>query len=215
MIGFRFFAFFLYIYYMKSNIKDFFNRLMFIGIVILISIGSILLLQSQVSQGKGLNSMSIINEESEPDYPIVLSDEEWKQRLSDFQYHVLREKGTEWAFSGTYDKIYEEGTYYSAATGQPLFSSETKYNSGSGWPSFYEPVNPKAVLLQEDNSFGIVGVEVLDSSSGSHLGHVFEDGPAPTGLRYCINSASLIFVPKGVEPPQIVKEYLEKYGNED
>jgi peptide-methionine (R)-S-oxide reductase len=108
--------------------------------------------------------------------------------------------------------MYEEGTYYSAATGQPLFSSESKFNSGSGWPSFYEPIDPDAVVLIQDNKFSLRRVEVVDSASGSHLGHVFPDGPDPTGLRYCINSASLIFVPKGEQPPRIVQDYLETYG---
>lgn len=156
--------------------------------------------------------LEILKEGAKPDYPIELSDEEWRQHLTPFQYKVLRQKGTERAFTGEYDKVYEEGTFYSAATGQPLFSSEAKFNSGTGWPSFYKPISQDSVVLKEDNSLFTRRVEVLDSSSGSHLGHVFNDGPEPTGLRYCINSASLIFVPKGEKPPEIVEDYLKKYG---
>ena len=161
---------------------------------------------------KGLGAYEILPEDAQPEYPISLSEEEWKARLTPFQYTVLREQDTERAFTGEYDKVYEEGTYYSAATGQPLFSSEAKYSSGTGWPSYFEPISPDAVVLKEDHKFGATRVEVLDSSSGSHLGHVFEDGPEPTGLRFCMNSASLIFVPKGEEPPDIVKRYLAEYG---
>lgn len=143
-------------------------------------------------------------------FPVQLSDEQWQSRLSEFQYFILRQKGTERPFSGELLEIGREGTYYSAATGEPLFHSSTKYESGTGWPSFTEPITPDAVRYRIDRSYGMVRVEVVDSLSGSHLGHVFPDGPEPTGLRYCMNSAALIFVPEGGEPPSLITEELQE-----
>ena len=140
-------------------------------------------------------------------FPVVKTEAEWQKQLPGLAYNVLRQEGTERAFTGPLNDEHRKGTFYSAATGQPLFRSEDKFDSGTGWPSFTRPISPQSVVLRIDDSFGMERVEVEDSSSGSHLGHVFDDGPAPTGLRYCMNSAALIFVADGAAPPALVKAY--------
>ncbi len=148
-------------------------------------------------------SRHIFAEDARVDYPLVLPEAEWRRLLEPSAYRILREKGTERAFSHPLNGNVESGIYYSRATGQPLFSSRDKYDSGTGWPSFTRPINPDAIVYIEDNSLFARRIEVVDSLSGSHLGHVFPDGPAPTGQRYCINGEALIFVPDGGEPPAI------------
>jgi len=125
-----------------------------------------------------------------------LSDKEWTEKLTPEQYRVLREKGTEPAFTGEYVNKKEDGTYVCAGCGQPVFDSATKYDSGSGWPSFYQPTGKDAVKEELDKSHGMIRTEINCSNCGGHLGHVFTDGPQPTGMRYCINSAALKFEEK-------------------
>ncbi len=127
---------------------------------------------------------------------VVKPESEWKTCLSPEQYQVLREKGTELPFTGKYYHYDKDGIYICAACGNKLFTSDTKYDSGSGWPSFFKPVSENAVEVRKDLSAGMVRLEIVCGKCGSHLGHVFSDGPQPTGLRYCVNSLSLNFKDK-------------------
>jgi len=145
---------------------------------------------------KSQNDINMNAQKKTSDFEIQKSEEEWKKELDPVQYKILREKGTEYAFSGEYFNHKEKGTYLCAGCGNELFESDSKYDSGCGWPSFFEPMENTKILEFEDKSAGMVRTEIVCNKCGGHLGHVFPDGPKPTGLRYCVNSASLKFVTK-------------------
>jgi methionine-R-sulfoxide reductase len=138
------------------------------------------------------------------------TDAEWRKQLTPEQFEIARGEGTEPAFCGTLLDNHREGIYHCVCCGLPLFSSDSKFNSGTGWPSFFQPVAKENVLTRTDDSFGMRRTEILCARCGAHLGHVFDDGPPPTGLRFCLNSAAMTFVDKGKEVPEVTSSVKAK-----
>jgi len=166
---------------------------------------------SQNTSNTQTNNMDSLNKKNNPAYNradtarVALSNDEWKKILSPEVYHIAREKGTERPYTSKFETSKEVGTYYCAVCGNPLFKSDTKFESGCGWPSFYEPISKSSIIYLPDNTYGMSRTEVECGKCKSHLGHVFNDGPPPTGLRYCINGVVLDF--------EKAKQAEEKYNN--
>jgi len=186
------------------------NRILLIALVLSVPIFSF------CQNRKNPSDMTVNFKDNDPkQYEVSRTEAEWRKLLSPDAFYILRNAGTERPYTGKYFDNKQAGIYYSAATGQPLFVSDTKYDSGCGWPSFFEPIVPGAVFYRTDKTFGMARTEVIDSRSGSHLGHVFNDGPPPTGLRYCMNSGAMIFVGINEDPPALVMEYMANLATEE